>query len=346
MRSRFKICLERVDREGETRVATFKAIVITKTDSGTAAALTDFDEQGLEGDVTLRPEWSTVNYKDGLAVTGKAPVVRRFPMIAGVDAAAVVEASSHPAWKPGDKVLVNGWGCGETHLGMYAEKARVKGDWLVALPASLTSRDAMAIGTAGYTAMLCVMALERAGISPGSGPVIVTGAAGGVGSVAVALLAKLGYQVAASTGRPAEAGYLKELGASDVIARADLTGPVRPLAKERWAGGVDTVGSTTLANVLSMTRYGGAVAACGLAGGMDLPTTVAPFILRGVSLLGIESVTAPIALRKQAWARLEKDIDRHKLAQMTEEIDLGGVIAAGKMIVQGGVRGRIVVKIT
>jgi acrylyl-CoA reductase (NADPH) len=326
-------------------VATFKAIVITKTDSGAAAALTDFDEQGLEGDVALRPEWSTVNYKDGLAVTGKAPVVRRFPMIAGVDAAAVVEASSHPAWKPGDKVLVNGWGCGETHLGMYAEKARVKGEWLVALPASLTSRDAMAIGTAGYTAMLCVMALERAGIAPGSGPVIVTGAAGGVGSVAVALLAKLGYQVAAATGRPAEAGYLKTLGASEVIARADLTGPVRPLAKERWAGGVDTVGSTTLANVLSMTRYGGAVAACGLAGGMDLPTTVAPFILRGVSLLGIESVTAPVALRKQAWARLEKDLDRHKLAQMTEEIDLGGVIEAGTRIVQGGVRGRIVVKI-
>src|SRR5215471_17597762 len=247
-------------------MARFKAIVITKTESGSAAALTDFDEQHLmEGDVTLRPEWSTVNYKDGLAVTGKAPVVRRFPMIAGVDAAAVVEASSHPAWKPGDKVLVNGWGCGETHLGMYAEKARVKGDWLVALPPEFTGRDAMAIGTAGYTAMLCVMALERAGILPGSGPVVVTGAAGGVGSIAIALLAKLGYQVVASTGRPAEADYLKDLGASEVIARADLMGPVRPLAKERWAGGVDTVGSTTLANMVSMTRYGGAVAACGLA---------------------------------------------------------------------------------
>jgi len=327
-------------------VATFKAIVITKTESGTAAALTDFDEQGLmEGDVTLRPEWSTVNYKDGLAVTGKAPVVRRFPMIAGVDAAAVVEESSHPTWKPGDKVLVNGWGCGETHLGMYAEKARVKGDWLVALPPDLSSRDAMAIGTAGYTAMLCVMALERAGIGPENGPVVVTGAAGGVGSVAVALLAKLGYQVAASTGRPSEAGYLKDLGATEVIARADLTGPARPLAKERWAGGIDTVGSTTLANVLSMTRYGGAVAACGLAGGMDLPTSVAPFILRGVSLLGIDSVMAPLPLRNKAWKRLTTDLDRHKLAKMTEEIDLGGVIAAGKKIVEGGVRGRLVVQI-
>jgi acrylyl-CoA reductase (NADPH) len=327
-------------------VATFKAIVITKTDGGTAAALTDFDEKDLmEGDVTLRPEWSTVNYKDGLAVTGKAPVVRRFPMIAGVDAAATVVTSAHPAWKPGDRVLLNGWGCGETHLGAYAEMARVKGDWLVDQPAGLSSREAMAIGTAGYTAMLCVMALERHEITPTSGPIVVTGAAGGVGSVAVALLAKLGYQVVASTGRPAEAAYLKDLGAAEVIPRADLTGPVRPLAKERWAGGIDTVGSTTLANVLSMTRYGGAVAACGLAGGMDLPTTVAPFILRAVSLLGIESVVAPLALRKQAWQRLENDLDRHKLAQMTEEINLGDVIEAGKKIVTGGIRGRLVVKI-
>jgi acrylyl-CoA reductase (NADPH) len=327
-------------------VATFKAIVITKTESGTAAALTDFQEQELmEGDVTLRPEWSTVNYKDGLAITGKAPVVRRFPMIAGVDAAATVEASSHPAWKPGDQVLLNGWGCGETHLGMFAERARVNGDWLVALPAGLSSREAMAIGTAGYTAMLCVMALERAGIEPGSGPVIVTGAAGGVGSVAIALLSKLGYQVSASTGRLAETGYLKDLGATEVIARTDLTGPARPLAKERWAGGIDTVGSTTLANVLSMTRYGGAVAACGLAGGMDLPTSVAPFILRGVSLLGIESVMAPLAVRNQAWKRLATELDRHKLAKMIEEINLGGVIAMGKKIVEGSVRGRLVVKI-
>jgi acrylyl-CoA reductase (NADPH) len=326
-------------------VATFKAIVITKTEGGTAAALTDFDEQDLmEGDVTLQPEWSTVNYKDGLAVTGKGPVVRRFPMIAGIDAAGTVESSSHPAWKPGDQVILNGWGCGETHLGMYAEKARVKGDWLVALPPGLTARDAMAIGTAGYTAMLCVMALERAGVRPGS-PVVVTGAAGGVGSVAVALLSKLGYVVTASTGRPDESGYLKDLGASDVIARADLAGPPRPLAKERWAGGVDTVGSNTLANVLSMTRYGGAVAACGLAGGMDLPASVAPFILRGVSLLGIDSVMAPLTLRNEAWQRLATDLDRQKLAKMIEETDLEGVIPMGKKIVEGGVRGRLVVKI-
>jgi acrylyl-CoA reductase (NADPH) len=327
-------------------VATFKAIVITKTDGGTIAALSDFDQCDLmDGDVTLRPEWSTVNYKDGLAVTGKAPVVRRFPMIAGVDAAAIVEASSHPAWKTGDRVILNGWGCGETHLGMYAEMARVKGDWLVALPAGLTGRDAMAIGTAGYTAMLCVMALERAGIEPERGPAIVTGAAGGVGSVAVALLAQRGYEVIAATGRPGEADYLKALGAAQVIARAELTGPVRPLAKERWAAGIDTVGSNTLANILSMTRYGGAIAACGLASGMDLPGSVAPFILRGVSLLGIDSVMAPLALRQKAWKRLESELDRHKLAQMTEEIGLSAVIAAGEKIVNGAVRGRLVVKI-
>jgi acrylyl-CoA reductase (NADPH) len=327
-------------------VATFKAVVITKTERGTAAALTDFDEHELmESDVTLRPEWSTVNYKDGLAITGKAPVVRRFPMIPGVDAAATVEASSHPAWRPGDQVLLNGWGCGETHLGMYAEKARVKGDWLIARPSGLSARDAMAIGSAGYTAMLCVMALEGAGIGPRSGPVIVTGAAGGVGSVAVALLSKLGYEVSASTGRPAETDYLKDLGATEVIARADLAGPVRPLAKERWAGGIDTVGSTTLANVLSMARRGGAITACGNAGGMDLPTSVAPFILRGVSLLGIDSVMAPLTMREQAWQRLARDLDRQKLDKMIEEIDLLGVIPAGKKIVEGGVRGRLVVKI-
>jgi acrylyl-CoA reductase (NADPH) len=266
-------------------------------------------------------------------------------MIPGVDAAATVEASSHPAWKPGDQVLLNGWGCGETHLGMYAEKARVKGDWLIARPSGLSARDAMAIGSAGYTAMLCVMALERAGIGPRSGPVVVTGAAGGVGSVAVALLSKLGYEVSASTGRQAETGYLKELGATEVIARADLAGPVRPLAKERWAGGIDTVGSTTLANVLSMARRGGAVTACGNAGGMDLPASVAPFILRGVSLLGIDSVMAPLTTREQAWQRLTTDLDRQKLDKMIEEIDLLGVIPAGKKIVEGGVRGRLVVKI-
>src|SRR5271165_4007562 len=299
----------------------------------------------MDGDVTVAVEYSTLNYKDGLALTGKAPVVRRFPMIAGIDFAGVVESSSHPGWRPGDEVILNGWGLGETHLGAYAEKARVKGDWLVRRPAGIGARDAMAIGTAGYTAMLAVMALERAGINPSRGPVIVTGAAGGVGSVAVALLAKLGYAVAASTGRTEEAAYLKGLGASEIINRNDLTGPPRPLAKERWAGGIDAVGSTTLANVLSMTRYGGAVAACGLAGGMDLPTTVAPFILRGVSLTGIDSVMCPLPQRQEAWRRLETDLDRAKIAAMTSEIGLEDVVAAGKRIVEGQVRGRIVVKI-
>src|SRR5271170_1465049 len=262
-------------------MATFKAIVIDKAAAGQTVRLTDFDDKDLmDGDVTVRVEYSTVNYKDGLAVTGKAPVVRRFPMIAGVDFAGTVEASSHPAWKPGDKVILNGWGLGETHLGAYAEKARVEGEWLVRLPASMSARDAMAIGTAGYTAMLAVMALERAGLNPGRGPVVVTGAAGGVGSVAIALLAKLGYAVVASTGRTEEASYLKGLGAAEVIDRKELSGPPRALGNERWAGGIDAVGSATLANVLSMTRYGGAVAACGLAAGMDLPSSVAPFILR------------------------------------------------------------------
>ncbi len=324
----------------------FKAVVIDKTEAGQTVALTDFDEKNLmDGDVTVRIEYSTLNYKDGLAVTGKAPVVRRFPMIAGVDFAGTVEASSHPDWKAGDQVILNGWGLGETHLGAFAEKARVKGDWLVRLPKSMSLRDAMAIGTAGYTAMLSVMALEHAGLDPKRGPVIVTGAAGGVGSVAVALLAKLGYTVAASTGRPEEADYLRGLGAAEIIERKELTGPVRPLSKERWAAGIDAVGSTTLANVLSMTRYGGAVAACGLAGGMDLPTSVAPFILRGVSLLGINSVMCPLPLRQKAWQRLETDLDRSKVAAMVSEIGLADVIAAGGRIVEGRVRGRIVVKI-
>jgi acrylyl-CoA reductase (NADPH) len=327
-------------------MATFKAIVIDKADTGQTVRLTDFDEKDLmDGDVTVRVEWSTVNYKDGLAITGKAPVVRRFPMIAGVDFAGTVESSTHPKWKPGDQVVLNGWGLGETHLGAYAEKARVKGDWLVRRPVGISARDAMAIGTAGYTAMLAVMALERGGIDPSRGPVIVTGAAGGVGSVAVALLAKLGYTVAASTGRTEEAAYLKSLGAGEIIDRSELTGSPRPLAKERWAGGIDAVGSTTLANVLSMTRYGGAVAACGLAGGMDLPATVAPFILRGVSLIGIDSVMCPLPQREAAWRRLEADLDRGKMAVMANEIGLDDVIAAGRRIVEGKVRGRIVVKI-
>jgi acrylyl-CoA reductase (NADPH) len=327
-------------------LSTFKAIVIEKSDAGQTVALTDFDETNLmDGDVTVRVEWSTVNYKDGLAVTGKAPVVRRWPMIAGVDLAGTVENSSHPDWRPGDRVILNGWGLGETHLGAYAQKARVRGDWLVRLPASMSARDAMAIGTAGYTAMLAVIALERHGLTPQSGPLVVTGAAGGVGSVAVAILAKCGFQVTASTGRPEEADYLKRLGAAEIIERKELTGPVRPLAKERWAGGVDAVGSTTLANVLSMIRYRGAVAACGLAGGMDLPTSVAPFILRGVALLGIDSVYRPRADREEAWKRLEFDLDRAKLAEMSTEIGLADVIEAGRQIVEGRVRGRLVVKI-
>jgi acrylyl-CoA reductase (NADPH) len=327
-------------------VPTFKAIVVEKSEGGQKVGLADFDEANLmDGDVTVRVEWSTVNYKDGLALTGKAPVVRRFPMIPGIDFAGTVESSSHPQWKPGDRVILNGWGVGETHLGGYAEKARVKGDWLVPLPARNSARGAMAIGTAGYTAMLAVMALERHGVTPRQGAVIVTGAAGGLGSVAVSLLAKLGFAVIASTGRPAEADYLKSLGAQEIIERKELAGASRPLGPERWAGGIDTVGSTTLASVLSMTRYGGAIAACGLAGGMDLPTTVAPFILRGVSLIGIDSVMCPLERRREAWKRLASDIDAGKLAAMTSEIDLAGVMEAGRRIVEGGVRGRIVVKI-
>jgi acrylyl-CoA reductase (NADPH) len=327
-------------------VGTFKAIRIDKADKGTVATLTQFDEAELmEGDVTVRVEWSTVNYKDGLAVTGKAPVVRRFPMIAGIDLAGTVEQSSHPQWKPGDKVICDGWGMGETHLGAYAEKARVKGDWLVRLPEGMSPRDAMAIGTAGYTAMLSVLALEKQGLTPKHGPVVVTGAAGGVGSVAIAVLSKLGYSVIASTGRMSEAPYLKALGAAEVIDRNELSGPAKPLARERWAGGIDSVGSTTLANLLSMTKYGGAIAACGLAAGMDLPTSVAPFILRGVCLLGIDSVMCPIEQRKTAWSRLAGDLDRTKLAEITHEIGLDGVIDAGARILAGQVRGRIVVKI-
>ena len=327
-------------------MAKFKAIRIDKADKGTTASLTQFDEADLmDGDVTIRVEWSTLNYKDGLALTGKAPVVRRFPMIPGIDLAGTVEQSSHPQWAPGDRVICNGWGMGETHLGAYAEKARVKGDWLVGMPEGMSARDAMAIGTAGYTAMLAILALEQHGIAPASGPIAVTGAAGGVGSVAIAVLSKLGYHVIASTGRASEAGYLKKLGAAEVIDRSELAGPAKPLAKERWAGGIDSVGSTTLANLLSMTKYRGAIAACGLAGGMDLPGSVAPFILRGVCLLGIDSVMCPIELRRIAWGRLASDLDPGKLAEITQEINLDQVIEAGARILAGQVRGRIVVKI-
>jgi acrylyl-CoA reductase (NADPH) len=324
----------------------FKAIVVEKGEGGQTVGLKEFDESELmEGDVTVRVTHSTVNYKDGLALTGKAPVVRRFPMIPGIDFAGTVERSSHPDFKPGHAVLLNGWGTGETHLGGYAGKSRVKGDWLVPLPKGLGAAQAMAIGTAGYTAMLAVLALERHGLRPGDGPAIVTGAAGGVGSVATALLATAGWHVIASTGRPQEAEYLKNLGAAEIVARGELAGTPRPLGKERWAAGVDSVGSTTLANLLSMTRYRGAVAACGLAGGMDLPTSVAPFILRGVSLLGIDSVMAPKPLRLEAWQRLARDLDQDKLAAMTTTIGFDEVIETGKAILDGKVRGRVVVAI-
>src|SRR4051812_35165557 len=330
----------------EHRMGAFKAIVVEKGEGGQSAALKEFDEGGLmDGDVTVRVTHSTVNYKDGLALTGKAPVVRRFPMIPGIDFAGVVESSSHPEFKPGDAVVLNGWGTGETHLGGYGEKSRVKGDWLVPLPKGLTATQAMAVGTAGYTAMLAVLGLEKHGLAPAQGPAVVTGAAGGVGSVAIALLAKAGWHVMASTGRSAEADYLKGLGAAEIIERSELSAAPRPLAKERWAAGVDSVGSTTLANLLSMTKYRGAIAACGLAGGMDLPSSVAPFILRGVALLGIDSVMAPKTLRLEAWSRLARDLDLGKLAAMTTTVGLDRVIETGRDILDGKVRGRVVVEI-
>jgi acrylyl-CoA reductase (NADPH) len=299
----------------------------------------------MDGDVTVAVEYSTVNYKDGLALTGKAPVVRAWPLTPGIDFAGVVEASSHAGFKPGDRVVLNGWGVGETHHGGYAQRARVKGDWLVKLPDAISNARAMAIGTAGYTAMLSVMALERHGLTPASGPIAVTGAAGGVGSVAIAILAQRGFTVHAVTGRPEEADYLKGLGAAEIVPRAELAGQPRLLAKERWAGAIDTAGSTTLANVLSMIRYGGAVAACGNAGGMDLPTSVAPFILRGVCLYGIDSVVCPLPRRQEAWKRLETELDRRKLAAMTRDIGLSDLDEAAGAILAGRVRGRIVVKV-
>jgi len=328
-------------------MAKFKAVVVEKNGDTQSVAIKDIGDADLmDGDVTVRVEYSCINYKDGLAVTGLAPVVRRWPMIPGIDFAGTVEQSSHKEWKPGDKVVLNGCGIGEAHLGGWAEKARVKGDWLVPLPQGMSSLEAMAIGTAGYTAMLAVIALERHGVKPEHGAIAVTGAVGGLGSVAVALLAKLGYTVAATTGRTSEADYLKSLGASEVIDRAELTGKVKPLAKERFAGGIDSVGSTTLANLLSMTRYGGAVAACGLAGGMDLPTTVAPFILRGVSLLGIDSVYCPRELRREAWRRLALDLDRGKLTAMTSVVPFDRAIETARTIVDGKLRGRHAIQVT
>jgi acrylyl-CoA reductase (NADPH) len=324
----------------------FKAILVTKDGATQTAKEVELGRDELmEGDVTVAVSHSTMNYKDGLALSGRSPVVRKFPMIPGIDLAGVVEESSNSKFKPGDKVLVNGFGLSESHYGGYSELARVKGDWLVPLPKAFAAAEAMAIGTAGYTSMLCVLALEDAGVAPSKGPVVVTGAAGGVGSVAVALLAKLGYRVIASTGRPEEEAYLKELGAAEIIPRSELGGDPRPLAKERWAGAVDSVGSKTLANVIASTQYGGAVAACGLAQGLDLPTSVAPFILRGISLHGIESVYMPMPRRLQAWERLARDLDVKKLASMTKTIRLKDVPEAANDILAGRVRGRIVVEI-
>ena len=324
----------------------FKGILITKDDGAYLAQLQSIDESVLqEGDVTVAVEWSTLNYKDGLAITGKSPVVRRFPMIPGIDFAGTVTTSSNPAWNVGDKVVLNGWGVGETHCGGLAGVARVKGEWLVPLPAAFTARQAMAIGTAGYTAMLCVLALEKHGIKPGDGEILVTGANGGVGSVAIALLGKLGYTVVASTGRPAEAEHLKALGAAAVIDRAELSAPGKPLGRERWAGVVDTVGSHTLANACATTKYRGAVAACGLAGGMDFPASVAPFILRGVTLYGIDSVMAPLPVRQEAWTRLARDLEIARLDAITAEIPLADAIRVAGELLDGKVRGRVVVKV-
>ncbi len=329
----------------------FKAWLITKTDAaGYRCQLSEVDDAQLpEGDVTVQVEWSTLNYKDGLAITGQSPVVRQFPMVPGIDFAGTVIDSAHPRWQAGDRVVLNGWGVGEAWWGGLAQKARVKGDWLVALPAGLTSRQAMAIGTAGYTAMLCVQALQRhwadAGVAPGSGEVLVTGANGGVGSVAIALLGALGHRVVASTGRLEEAEYLKALGADEVMDRQLLALPGKPLQKERWIGVVDAVGSHTLANACASTRYGGAVAACGLAQGMDLPASVAPFILRGITLYGIDSVMAPRPRREAAWAQLDALLDRDRLEQMTREVTLADAAALGPQILQGQVRGRVVVNV-
>ncbi len=324
----------------------FKGILIDKDEAGYRAAVRDIDESQLpDGDVTVRVQYSTLNYKDGLAITGKGPVVRKFPMVPGIDLVGTVESSSHPEWQAGDAVVLNGWGVGEGHWGGLAQKARLKGDWLVPLPAAFTPQQAMAIGTAGYTAMLCVLALERHGVTPDQGEIVVTGAAGGVGSVAVALLAKLGYTVAAVTGRAAEADYLKQLGAASIVDRAELVAPGRPLAKERWAGAVDVVGSHVLANVCAATRYGGVVAACGLAGGMDLPASVAPFILRGVTLAGVDSVMCPRPRRLEAWQRLARDLDPGRLAAMTAEIGLAEAIPTAARLLAGEVRGRVVVDV-
>ena len=322
-----------------------KAILLSN-ENGFSAQVTEVDEAGLPaGDVTVQVAYSTLNFKDGLAITNKSPVVRSWPMVAGIDGAGTVLESSHPNWKAGDAFVHNGWGVGETHWGCLAEKARLKGDWLVKLPAAFTPRQAMAIGTAGYTAMLCVLALEDHGVTPQKGEILVTGATGGVGSVAVALLGKLGYTVVAATGKASEEAYLKALGAASIIDRATLSAAGKPFQKERWAGVVDAVGSHTLANALAQTKYGGVVAACGLAQGMDLPTTVMPFILRGVTLAGVDSVMAPLALRQRAWDRLARDLDPALLESMIDEVGMDQAVAKAQQLMAGQVRGRVVVKI-
>jgi acrylyl-CoA reductase (NADPH) len=324
----------------------FSAILIDKNEAGQQVKLAQLDESQLpEGDVTIDVEYSTLNYKDGLAITGRSPVVRKFPMVPGIDLAGTVRDSRHPDWKAGDKVVLNGWGVGETHWGGLAQRARLKGDWLVPLPAAFTSRQAMAIGTAGYTASLCVEALLAHGVRPDQGEVLVTGASGGVGSVAIALLKQAGFSIVASSGKAAEADYLKQLGAATVIDRAELAQAGKPLQKERWAAAVDSVGSHTLANACAQTRYGGAVAACGLAQGMDFPASVAPFILRGVTLCGIDSVMAPKPRRLAAWDRLARDLDGAAIDVIATEISLGEAIAAAADLMAGKVRGRIVVDV-
>ena len=324
----------------------FKALLLEKDDAGFRAAVKSVDDAALpEGDVVVRIEHSTLNYKDALAITDKGPIVRSWPMVAGIDGAGTVVESTNARWKKGDRVVHNGWGVGETRWGCLGERARLQGGWLVALPPSMTTRQAMAIGTAGYTAMLSVLALERHGVRPDAGDVLVTGATGGVGSIAVALLAKSGHRVVAATGKASEGGYLRELGAADVVDRASLSAPGKPLQKERWAAVIDAVGSHTLANALAQTRYGGVVAACGLAQGNDLPGTVLPFILRGVTLAGIDSVMAPIDRRREAWERLARDIDAAALEAMTTEVPLADAVAKAHELMAGRVRGRIVVTI-
>ena len=327
----------------------FSAILIEKGETGQTVGVTELDEaqlpDGSDDTVSIDVEYSTLNYKDGLAITGKSPVVRKFPMVPGIDLAGVVTESSHADWSQGDRVVLNGWGVGETHWGGLAQRARLNGDWLIPLPTAFTTRQAMAIGTAGYTASLCVDALLQHGVSPDQGEILVTGATGGVGTVAIALLTAAGFKVAAATGKSSEEQFLKQLGAVTVLDRAEFSEAGKPLQKERWAGVVDTVGSHTLANACAQTRYGGAAAACGLAGGMDFPATVAPFILRGVSLLGIDSVMAPKQRRITAWERLGRDLDAGTLDSIAQEIGLGQAIAKAGELMDGKVRGRIVVDV-